>query len=480
MTPPQGQTPPPAATLPHSQTPPAAMTPPQGQTPPRQPTEAVRPATAAATGPGGPPTEAVGPARHGPPPPPGPPAARRAARPPGPPRRPWWRSPVAAVAAVIVVLGAAGAAYAITRGGGGTAALSAPGCTNTTAVAQPLHTVQTSATQLSGQPFGVVVTSDGKWSFVSQGNSIALLSNGGGLAPSLVRTIQVTGPAQGEAITPDGRHLLAASGSGVVVISVATAEQGGANPVVGMLTTPQGSGAVGVAVSHDGRLAFVTLQFSNTLAVFNLQTALSSGFGPSALIGTVPLGVHPVGISISRDGQWLYVVSQQRSNSTQQGMLTVISVQKAAAKPAASIVAQAPAGCHPVRVVTTGHGSDVWVTVRESNTLLGFSASKLRSDPAHALIARVQVGQSPIGLAPVDGGARIVVANSNLAGRKGVAPSLAVVNTSAALDGKPALVGLIKSGLLPRQFALEPDGRTLLVTNSASRQLEAVDVTHLP
>ncbi len=340
--------------------------------------------------------------------------------------------------------------------------------------------MRTSATPVPGQPFGIAVTSDGKWSFVSLGNSIAVLSKSSGLAPSLVRTIPVTRPAQGEALTPDGRYLLAASGSGAVVVNVAAAEQGSPNAVAGTLTSPGGKGAVGVAVSRDGRTAFVTLQFSNTLAVFNLRAALSKGFGPSALIGTIPLGVHPVGINGSRDGRWLYVVSQQRNNTTQQGMLSVLSVQKAAVKPATSIVATAPAGCHPVRVITADHGNDVWVTVRESNALLGFSASKLRSDPAHALIARVRVGQSPIGLAPVQGGARIVVANSNLAGHKGAAPSLAVVSTSAAMDGKPALVGLIKSGLLPRQFALEPDGRTLLVTNSSSRQVEAVDVSHLP
>jgi hypothetical protein len=84
-------------------------------------------------------------------------------------------------------------------------------------------------------------------------------------------------------------------------------------------------------------------------------------------------------------------------------MLNVISVQKAGVRPASSVVAQVPAGCHPVRVVTSGHGSQVWVSVRESNAVLCFSASKLRSDPGHALIARVQVGQSPIGVAPVDG-----------------------------------------------------------------------------
>jgi sugar lactone lactonase YvrE len=50
----------------------------------------------------------------------------------------------------------------------------------------------------------------------------------------------------------------------------------------------------------------------------------------------------------------------------------------------------------------------------------------------------------------------------------------------AALAGKPALLGVIPAGLLPRQFAMEPDGATLLVTDSTSQQLQAVDVTNLP
>ena len=468
---------------------PRGESPPPGQTPPHPPTQVARPAAAAA-GPGGPPTEAAVPSRPGLPPPPGPPAAGGAAH---LRRRPWWRSPAAVAAAVVVVLGAAGGAYALTRGGGGggsshggsgggggTAGLSMPGCTNAIAAARPLNSVRTSAAQLSGQPFGVVVTGDGKWSFVSQGNSIAVLGNGSALAPSPVRTIPVPGDAPGRGDHP--RRALPARRVRQRGDRARRGHGGAGRPEPGhrdALGAGRQGGSRG-AVSADGRLAFVTLQFSNTLAVFNLQAALSRGFGRPDLIGTVPLGVHPVGMNISRDGRWLYVVSQQRSNSSQQGMLNVISVQKAGVRPASSVVAQVPAGCHPVRVVTSGHGSQVWVSVRESNAVLCFSASKLRSDPGHALIARVQVGQSPIGVAPVDGGARIVVANSNLAGRRGVAASLAVINASAALDGKPALVGLIRSGSLPRQFALEPDGRTLLVTNSSARQLEAVDVTNLP
>lgn len=112
--------------------------------------------------------------------------------------------------------------------------------------------------------------------------------------------------------------------------------------------------------------------------------------------------------------------------------------------------------------------------------LLGFSASRLRGDPAHSLIARVEVGEAPVGLALVDAGQRVVVADSNRFAQGGATSSLAVVNVAAALAHQPALAGYLPAGGFPRQMALEPDGRTLLVTNFSSQQLETVNVTNLP
>ena len=54
-----------------------------------------------------------------------------------------------------------------------------------------------------------------------------------------------------------------------------------------------------------------------------------------------------------------------------------------------------------------------------------------------------------------------------------------MINAPAALAGRPALVGVIGAGVLPREVAVEPGGRTALVTNSASHQLEAVNVSQL-
>jgi DNA-binding beta-propeller fold protein YncE len=340
-----------------------------------------------------------------------------------------------------------------------------------------LRAIRSSFVGVSGHPFGVVERPG--YSFVSVSNAIEVMRNSSALAPSPVRMIPVTEP-YGEAITKDGRYLLAASGSGAVVISITAAEQGGSNPIRGILTSPGGVHAVQVTVSRDGQFAFVTLQQSGTMVVFNLGAALASGFGPGNLVGTIRLGQEPVGMALSPDGRWLYATAMRRSAGAEQGTLSVIDVRRAETTPSSAIISTVPAGCQPVRVITTAGGQDVWVTARGSNALLAFSAAKLVSDPGHALIARVQVGQAPIGLVAVAGGRMIVVANSNLHLVKSATSSLAVIDTSEALAGKPALVELIRTGLLPREFALERGGKTLLVTNFSSRQLEAVDVSHLP
>jgi hypothetical protein len=87
------------------------------------------------------------------------------------------------------------------------------------------------------------------------------------------------------------------------------------------------------------------------------------------------------------------------------------------------------------------------------------------------------------------GSQRILVANSGLhqagQGRRASQiaqasqASIAVINAPAALAGHPALVGVIGAGVLPREVAVEPGGRTALITNSASHQLEAINVSQL-
>ena len=387
-------------------------------------------------------------------------------------------------------------------------ALAAPGCSTATAASPALGSVSAAMLPVSGSPFGVAATADGRWAFVAVGGpragspSIDVLRLAASRAPTLVRSIPVPGMPLGVTITPDGKYLLAADNAGVAVLSVARAESGAAGAVLGTLSAAGGSGAaagggppggaIEVAASPDGRFAFVTLEDSQRAAVFNLGAALSRGFGPADYVGSIPLELAPVGITVSPGGRWLYATSEIAARGTgaarpiagpggalSEGTLTVIDLRRAETDPAASVVATVDAGCQPVRVTTAADGTQVWVTARASDDLLCFAAARLVSDPKRALVAAVRVGEAPVGLAAVRGSSLLVVADSNRFGASGATSDLDVVNVAAALAGRPAVVGHIRAGLFPRDMTLAPDG-TLLVSNFDSGQVEAVDVATVP
>lgn len=338
---------------------------------------------------------------------------------------------------------------------------------------------------MRGSPFGVAA--EGRWAFVAVPGGIEVLRASGSLAPTVVRTIPVAGSLAGMSITPDGRYLLAAADSGAVVINVARAERGTAGAVLGTLGA-RDDGAIEVAISPDGRFAFVTLEYADEAAVFNLGQALRTGFGAADYVGAIPLGLAAVGMAISPDGRWLYATSELGSSqrrlatspgSGPQGTLTVISLQRAETSPASSVVATVNAGCQPVRVITSAGGSQVWVTARGSDDLLCFSAARLVSAPAHALVAVVRVGEAPVGLAAVRGGSLIVVADSDRFGARGASADLEVVKVAAALSEGRSVAGHIRSGSFPREMAQLADG-TLLVSDYTSGQLEAIAVASIP
>jgi DNA-binding beta-propeller fold protein YncE len=425
-----------------------------------------------------------------------PPGGYGAVAQPVPAGRPWWRSRafMSAAAAVVVVALVVAAFTALHHGGtgsgggggggGGTLAVvvKPPGCTTAAAKVKQLSGVRTQNASVGGKPFGVAITSDGKYSFVSTGNDVVVLNNrGGSLAPTQVATIPAQGAKKGEAITPDGKYLLAAAGSGAYVISVAEAEAGDGGAVLGNLTSPNGSGAAEIVVSPDNHYAFVTLQDSAEVAVFDLRKSLAGGFGQSGLVGLVPVGQDPVGIAQSPGGQWLYVAQEGTQTPPAEGMLYVLSASRAETDPGkAAIQTSAIAGCGPARVIVSANGDDVWVTDRESNALVAFSAAKLLTKPAHSLIARVNVGQNPIGESFIRGGTQIMVADANLNHYPGF-DTLTLVSTQVALQGgSGAVLGVMpSSGQMAREFGLEPGG-TLLVSDSGSGQLQVIDTGSLP
>jgi DNA-binding beta-propeller fold protein YncE len=398
----------------------------------------------------------------------------------------------------------------VTLPGYGTVSATLPGCTTATQSAPKLPGSLVTLTTLPGDlyrvpvpgrrvivrlpsvPFGVAVMPGDHWGFVTLDLRIGVVRISAVGPARLVRQIATAAPRArsagshaGMVLTPDGRYLLAVNGrGGFTVIATADAERSGKDAVLGQVNAPNGQsmGDIEVAVTPNGRYAFVSEESADQVGVFNLSRALAGHYGTASYVGAIPAQLEPVGLAVSPDGRWLYSTSEAISPSSQSevGSLSVISVARAETDPAHSVIRRVPAGCNPVRVITSDEGRVVWVTARASDALLAFSASALTDGSGHPLLASTRVGELPVGIGLARDGQLLVVADSDRFDIPGEHASLAVVDVADMLARRPALIGYLPSGQFPRDIAAGPGGELLLVANFASGQLEAVRLDSLP
>jgi DNA-binding beta-propeller fold protein YncE len=340
-----------------------------------------------------------------------------------------------------------------------------------------------------GNPTAVVGTADGRWAFASvstaPGGEIAVIALSRE-APRLVRTVRLPvslADAFGLAMTHNGLLLLVAGYTATGVLSVPALEDGGRDPLLGILAD-DGSGQFEVAVSGDDRYVFVTDENTGSLSVFDLATALRRGFSARGVaVGIVPLASGAVGVAMAPGGAQLYVTTYGEYGPY--GQLWVVDTARAeSGAGGGAVLAHVAAGCQPVRVAVSPDGSTVWVTALQSNALLGFSAAAVRNDPSRALRAVVPVGSEPVGLLLVDDGRLALVGNSN----RGLVPgtgsnvpqTVSVIDTAAALAHRPAVVGVLPAGLFPRDITLDAATGQVLLANFNSGTIEEFPVPIAP
>jgi DNA-binding beta-propeller fold protein YncE len=356
---------------------------------------------------------------------------------------------------------------------------------------------------LPGSPFAVTPTPDGRYVFASLSgatNGIAIIKQGPTSA-SLVRILPTGGGAWGLTVTRDGRYLLdtvqpagaATTPQGVQIIDIQKAIAGQPGAILGTVPTGPGSGPIEVALSNDGRFAFVTNEDNETVGVIDFRKALESDASPSSLIGNIPVDQLPVGVAFSPDGRYLYVTNEE-ANPTDpgynpaacniptgigtgttpgpEGTLTVVDLRKAEQDPASAVLADDYAGCSPVRVVLSDGGRVAWVTARAEDDVLAFSTRQLLTDPQDALISRTPVGVAPVGIQLFDHGRLIAVADSNRF-TTGQAGTVSILDYRKALRGagSSATVGTFVAGDFPRQWGLANNERFLYLTEFSSNTL---------
>jgi DNA-binding beta-propeller fold protein YncE len=380
---------------------------------------------------------------------------------------------------VLVAAGFGGAYLALHRTGSHT--LAVPPCGNGTAAGADLHGVHTNFSLLPGGigAFGIAAAKDGRFVFTVTRTSVTVMTVGSGLALTQKSSYPLAGTtaSQGAAgMALDGPYLLVAIGSGIDVLSVAGLE-GNGTASRGTLTVPGLTGygkGVQVAATPDGHYAFVALQASNEVAMFDLRKAAATNFTQSGYVGVLDVGAQPVGLSVSADGRWLYTTDHGTGSG--HGTLSVINIAKTVRLRRAVVVARVPGLCWPARIALSA--GTIWVTTQMSNYLLGFSAALLLAQPHRALIAKIEVGQNPVGVAVVNNGSRIVVADAN--DLKAGSANLAVIDVARALARKPALLGYIRSRKGAREFAVSRSGTDLYISDLNPAEVETVDLASLP
>ncbi|KAI0898903.1 cytochrome cd1-nitrite reductase-like protein [Annulohypoxylon nitens] len=374
------------------------------------------------------------------------------------------------------------------------ATIASPGC-QATAPSQGIFNLPTANMTVPGSPFGLVYARP-DFAFAGMGHKVLMLSTAS-FKPTLARELvipasfnQSKGLVSGLTLSHDKRHLYAAIGPGAIILDVEKAILGHVNPIVGSLVGKTGDGAVQVTLSADDQYALVTQEYGTnatsykgTIEVFQMRRSLNGSIN-GVYKGFATLGYAAVGTAFSHDQSKLYVTSEVTAKATStnetQGTISVLDTATLYTNPSKAVLHSVGAGCSPVRLEVSPDGKLVWVTSRQSNRLLAFDTAKLDSaHPEGSLVASVQVGTSPVGLAIVNEGRHIITADSNRFNTPNATTGLTIVDVEEALRGKQGF-RKIPTGAFPREFAVSPDGKTVLVAQYRSNAIQALDVAGLP
>jgi DNA-binding beta-propeller fold protein YncE len=164
---------------------------------------------------------------------------------------------------------------------------------------------------LPGHPFSAIPTADGCTMFVSltagRDSQVLVLKRNSG-AVKVERQFPAGAHLTGMALSPDGKTLAVANGTGAVLLDAAKLASGANNPVLAVLKDGEDAGSVYAAFSPDGKLLFVSDERSAAITVHNIQD-VAAGKGAKT-IGQIPVGQAPVGLAFSPDGKLLYSTSE--------------------------------------------------------------------------------------------------------------------------------------------------------------------------
>jgi serine/threonine protein kinase, bacterial len=273
-----------------------------------------------------------------------------------------------------------------------------------------------------------------------------------GLAPTTpltagdpVRVTSGLGASTGLALSPDGRRAFVVDQDHGDLAVIDT----GSGKVAA--TVPVGAGANSVALTPDGRRAYVTDngesddQPANSVSVVDTTT--------NTVTTRVPVGVRPLGIVASPDGRRMYVTNLGTD-------ATVGSTVSAIDTGTNQVVATIPTGPKPAYPAVSADGTQLFVPNYGARTQGGNTVTMIdtRTDEPVATVAAGGVG--PIAVTTAAGDPRVVVLLTGSAGSRG---DVALLDPASGISDGFSVKSLVD---VPADAAWDPASATLAVGNA--------------
>lgn len=296
------------------------------------------------------------------------------------------------------------------------------------------------------------------------------------LASSGGRVITVGDKPLGVAISMDGRRAFVTD-NGADTVSVVDTSTGEAIAAI-----PVEDGPFGIALSPDDRYAYVTNSRADTVSVIDTRAAVT--IGPA-----IPVGRQPRAVALTPDGRYAYVTNfggDSVSVIDTAAFATVGSPIPMPGSPFGLAIARGkvyvanfgndtvsvietssgavdaviPVGDGPFRVAVTPDGSHAYVANSRAGTV-----SVIDTQAATTVGPPIRVGDDPFGIAIAPNGQLALVVNNQSA-------SVSVIDT-----GTGTTTGqMLSVGPAPYGVAIAPDGRHAYVTNSNTSAVSVIDI----
>ena len=304
---------------------------------------------------------------------------------------------------------------------------------------------QTTRELLGSVSLGVLLAlgSNGAWAqsaptlyVTNQGNgTVSVISTS---TDTITSTITGLSEPWGAAVRGDQSLLYAVSLNGggspgfVSVIDTATNTTVGANIQVGL-------GPTAIALTPNGKTAYVTNENSNTVSAINTATNT---------VVTIPVGINPFLVAISPNGATAYVANNSFS-SPSNGSVSVINTATNTVIATIALGSNDPAG-----LTVTPDGSKLYVTNTGNVTVINTATNTIASTIPIANSVAVVVSPN---------GAKAYVLSGT---------SVSVINTATNTVTNTIALG---AGASVVQLAISPDGTALYVTENNNNRVVVIN-----